>query len=971
MQSRYQAQQWVKTKVREMMFFLARIRTLRFATVFLMGLVGLLLQGCGDDSLPVGGSGVTAESGVIKSPNDQLEYRHIRLKNQLDVLLISDPTTEKSAASLDVYVGSYQNPKDREGLLHFLEHMLFLGTQAYPNPGDYQTFISEHGGNHNAMTGLENTNYFFDINSAYLEQALDRFAPFFSSPNFDAKYVDRERNAVESEYRLKIKDDGRRQWDVMQEQVDPAHPMSKFTVGNLETLADLEGRPVRDELLEVYQRYYSANLMKLVVLGRENLDQLQAMVEPRFEIIANNNVQIEPHTERLVQQQRLPLEIQVKPLKNLRQLSLDFQLPKMHAHWRLKPTQYIGGVIGYEGQGSLVQMLKDQGLIESLSAGAGLEDRSSSMFSVNIGLTPEGYAQRHKIIELLFAWIELFRQEGIQEWRFLEQVTMAEAGFRFKEKQDPINYVLSLSGMMQLYPVNDVLRASYLMEGWDKKLIQEVAAALTPDNVYIMVTAPEVETDQISARYSAEYSVAAVDDAIVTAWEKPATVPQLKVPAPNPYLPGSLELAIGPVEDQLPQLRVAQPGVRAWHLLDTSYGVPKAHVIASIGTGKTASIEGLVKAELFIDLVKDQLNAKIYPASEAGLSFSLQADERDLSIVVGGYSDKQTLLLKDILSVLTQPEWDEQRFNQLKQARLRRWSNFQREYPFRQLMSGLYSMLGGSWTPLQKVPVLEKVDMPQLQRFVSELFSQVELKILVSGNHTQQGATNFVELISDSLSLTDVSNPARVARLEVGAVEAQMPIDHDDAALVLYMQASGDTLEQRARFALLGEMLSAPFYNELRTEKQLGYVVSAFTSHLGPVPGLAMLVQSPTANEDDLRTEYLGFLAAYQQQVSELQEDDLQRYQASVLGRLEEQPKNLAEKNSRFMEALGLGYDGFDFRSQLADAIRQLSVKDLQQAYKDQLIKQPRRLWLKTADVEEINSLIDIRKQASDYAHDF
>jgi insulysin len=156
----------------------------------------LVLQGC-SSAVPPDTSGAIAEQ-IIKSANDQRQYRHIKLDNQLDVLLISDPTTDKAAASLDVYVGSYQNPTDREGLVHFLEHMLFLGTKSYPNPGDYQTFISEHGGSHNAGTGLENTTYFFDIDFNYLEQALDRFAPFFSTPNFDAKYVDRERNAVES-----------------------------------------------------------------------------------------------------------------------------------------------------------------------------------------------------------------------------------------------------------------------------------------------------------------------------------------------------------------------------------------------------------------------------------------------------------------------------------------------------------------------------------------------------------------------------------------------------------------------------------------------------------------------------------------------------------------------------------------------------------------------------------------------------
>ncbi|MDB9953154.1 insulinase family protein [Porticoccaceae bacterium] len=180
-------------------------------TGFLVLAAVIALQGCSSGSSPSSEVAIETTKPIIKSANDERQYRHITLDNKLDVLLISDPSTDKAAASLDVHIGSYQNPAGREGLAHFLEHMLFLGTKDYPNPGDYQTFISEHGGSHNAGTGLENTTYFFDIDASYLSQALDRFSPFFSSPNFDAKYVDRERNAVESEYRLKIKDDSRRQ----------------------------------------------------------------------------------------------------------------------------------------------------------------------------------------------------------------------------------------------------------------------------------------------------------------------------------------------------------------------------------------------------------------------------------------------------------------------------------------------------------------------------------------------------------------------------------------------------------------------------------------------------------------------------------------------------------------------------------------------------------------------------------------
>ena len=204
-------------------------------------------------------------NGVIKSENDKRNYRYLTLENQLGVLLISDPSTEKSAAALDVNVGANQNPVDRAGLAHFLEHMLFLGTEKYPQAGEYQEFISQHGGKFNAYTAAENTNYFFEIDNDQLDVALDRFAQFFISPLFNPEYVERERNAVHSEYLAKLKDDGRREKDVYRELFNPDHPSANFSVGNLMTLADREGRPVREDMVAFYQQYYSSHLMNLSV----------------------------------------------------------------------------------------------------------------------------------------------------------------------------------------------------------------------------------------------------------------------------------------------------------------------------------------------------------------------------------------------------------------------------------------------------------------------------------------------------------------------------------------------------------------------------------------------------------------------------------------------------------------------------------------------------------------------------------
>ena len=206
---------------------------------------------------------------------DNRAYRFLQLENDLQVLLISDAEADKAAAALSVSVGSAQDPVQRAGLAHFLEHMLFLGTDQFPDPGEYQAYISAHGGAHNAYTAYEETNYFFDIDVGYLDGALQRFSRFFVAPLFNEQYVEREKNAVHSEYMAKIKDDYRRRQDALREIVNSSHPASQFSVGSLDTLADRPERTVRQDLLDFYQRHYSANRMTLAVIAPFDLEQLE------------------------------------------------------------------------------------------------------------------------------------------------------------------------------------------------------------------------------------------------------------------------------------------------------------------------------------------------------------------------------------------------------------------------------------------------------------------------------------------------------------------------------------------------------------------------------------------------------------------------------------------------------------------------------------------------------------------------
>lgn len=86
---------------------------------------------------------------------DGRQYQLITLANGLQLTLISDPKSQRSACAMAVRCGYFDDPAERAGLSHLLEHMLSLGTEPYPRVGSYHKFIDSHGGHHNAWTGTE------------------------------------------------------------------------------------------------------------------------------------------------------------------------------------------------------------------------------------------------------------------------------------------------------------------------------------------------------------------------------------------------------------------------------------------------------------------------------------------------------------------------------------------------------------------------------------------------------------------------------------------------------------------------------------------------------------------------------------------------------------------------------------------------------------------------------------------------
>ena len=113
---------------------------------------------------------------IHKPKQDKRSYKAFELSNKLNVFIIHDPETEKSACSFNVGVGAALDTKTHQGAAHFLEHMLFQGSGKYPGANEYMDFMNNNGGACNAFTSLTETNYHFNCSNQAFEEGLDRIA---------------------------------------------------------------------------------------------------------------------------------------------------------------------------------------------------------------------------------------------------------------------------------------------------------------------------------------------------------------------------------------------------------------------------------------------------------------------------------------------------------------------------------------------------------------------------------------------------------------------------------------------------------------------------------------------------------------------------------------------------------------------------------------------------------------------------
>jgi len=727
--------------------------------------------------------------------------------------------------------------------------------------------------------------------------------------------VDREKNAVDSEYKLGLENDRWRGAAVMRQVVNPAHPRAKFNVGNLDTL----GEGVREALLQFFEQNYSADQMALVALSNEPLDALEAWITPMFGQVRNRELGPSPIEVPLFRSADLPAVLRYKSIKEGHRVSYTFPVPAFRPHYRTKPGSFLANLLGHEGEGSLYQRLLREGWVESLAAGGESVDERTALLTVEIALTDAGYARLDKITEALFDYVALLRASPPQEFRYAEQARIAELGFEFQEPSDAVRLVVSVAPGFMEYPPEEVLTGPILMTEFDAPLIETYTNALTPENLLMEVSGPDVPTDQREAYYGVPY---AIERALAPRAE--LADGGLALPARNPYLPDDLTvLADDPAP---PRLAVDSPELALWLDLDTEFDVPRSNLYLSLGIPDgIGSPEDLAMATLYVRLVKDALSETVYPAYLAGLGYDLDVDGFGFELSVSGYSEAQLSFLETLLDAFTGTEIDPARFAVLRDELLRDARNARDEPAYLQTFQAIsYLLLSNRWPPQLLIPALEGATSDDLATWRARRAARFHVLGLRHGNVSDEGAEALAAVLRERLTLADFPRAAPRVVEVAGARRYAVDTDQQDAAMVLYLQDPDESVQSQAQSRLAASVLRQAYFTDLRTEQQLGYVVEVAPIAVRRRGGLAFVIQSPVASASRLERVTQDFMRQQLEVVAAMPESTFESYRQGVVSSLTERDKNLGERGGRLWSDLELGVTSFDLRAQIARQVQQI-----------------------------------------------
>jgi zinc protease len=284
------------------------------------------------------------------------------LANGLKTVAIKNPSSDVVSIQVWISCGSANEKEKEYGVSHFIEHLLFKGTEKH-SVGDIAREVESLGGDLNAFTAKEYTCYYVTLPSVYLEQGLKTLKDLVYGPTFIKEEIDSEREVIVEEIR--------RYQDIPSSVASEnffeihfdKHPYSKPILGFEEVIRNIS----REEILGYYSRFYTPSNSLVMICG--NIASREETFKLVDDIFGDIKKGANPEQKIPVAEQKTDQSCKIHNMDvNEINLIFGFPIPEL-THDDVPALDILGLVLGQGDSSRLVKSLRlEKGIVTSISS---------------------------------------------------------------------------------------------------------------------------------------------------------------------------------------------------------------------------------------------------------------------------------------------------------------------------------------------------------------------------------------------------------------------------------------------------------------------------------------------------------------------------------------------------------------------------------------------------------------------------
>lgn len=229
-----------------------------------------------------------------------MNYLKKTLPNGVRVILASMQNTKAVSTVALVGAGSNNEPKEINGISHFLEHLFFKGTKNRPKAGDIHKDLDRLGAEHNAFTSKEMTGFWVKTADKYFDESLDIVSDILINPLFKEDELNKEKGVIIQEISMYEDIPQRKIFDVWDEMIYPNQPAGRSIAGTKEIISKIK----RSDIVNYRKKHYVASNIVVTIAGNFDSVDVFKKIEKIFKKIPEGKI---PSKRPVIENQKAPI----------------------------------------------------------------------------------------------------------------------------------------------------------------------------------------------------------------------------------------------------------------------------------------------------------------------------------------------------------------------------------------------------------------------------------------------------------------------------------------------------------------------------------------------------------------------------------------------------------------------------------------------------------------------------------------